>query len=120
MLNVHIENVGDLAVIECEGRLVRSEAALKLRTTVISQCDCRTIIIDLSEVSAVEAGGLGMLMYLQRWARDQGIRFKLFNPRQSVRCQLEHTGSLQGFDVATLDEMIALLASAESRFSQAA
>jgi hypothetical protein len=26
MLSVHIENIGEIAVIECEGRIVRSEA----------------------------------------------------------------------------------------------
>ncbi len=31
MLSVHIENIDELAVIECEGRIVRSEAAFKLR-----------------------------------------------------------------------------------------
>jgi anti-anti-sigma regulatory factor len=120
MLDIHIENIGDLAIIECEGRIVRSEAALKLRAAVISECDARIVVIDLSEVSAVEAGGLGMLMYLQRWARDHEIRFKLFNPRQSVRYQLEHTGSMWGFEIATLDEMMALLASAENHYSQVA
>jgi hypothetical protein len=35
MLNVTIENIGDLAVVECEGRLVKSEAAFKLREAVM-------------------------------------------------------------------------------------
>ena len=37
MLGVHIENIGDMAVIECEGRIVRSEAASKLRAAVNSR-----------------------------------------------------------------------------------
>jgi hypothetical protein len=27
MLTVNVENIGDLAVVECEGRIVRSDAA---------------------------------------------------------------------------------------------
>ena len=27
MLDLHIEKIGDLAVVECEGKIVRSEAA---------------------------------------------------------------------------------------------
>ena len=30
MLSVHSERIGEIAVIECEGRIVRSEAAFKL------------------------------------------------------------------------------------------
>jgi hypothetical protein len=31
MLGLHIEKIVDLAVVECEGRIARSEAAFKLR-----------------------------------------------------------------------------------------
>src|ERR1700730_15282314 len=48
MLSVSIENIGDLAVIECEGRVVRSEAAFRLREAVTSQQDARIIVLDLS------------------------------------------------------------------------
>ncbi len=120
MLSVHIENIGDLAVVECEGRAVRSEAALKLREAVTSQRDARIIVLDLSEVRAIEGGGLGMLVFLQRWAYDHDIRLKLFNPTKSVQDRLEHASSMREFDIAPLDEMIALLARADSRYAVAA
>jgi anti-anti-sigma regulatory factor len=120
MLTVHIENIGEMAVIECEGRIVRSEAALELRKAVNLQSDARIIVLDLSEVTAIEGGGLGMLVFLQRWARDHDIRLKLFNPRQSVRDRLEHASSMREFDIATLHEMMALLACADGRYAQAA
>src|SRR3981081_1197494 len=85
MLKVNIDNIGDLAVVECEGRIVQSDAAFKLREAVKSQRDARTVVLELSEVHAIEGGGLGMLIFLQRWARDHGIRLKLFNPSKSVR-----------------------------------
>ena len=120
MLDVHIERIGDVAVIECEGRVVRSEAAFKIREAVTSQGDARIIVLDLSEVSAIEGGGLGMLMFLQRWAFDHNIRFKLFNPTKSVHDRLERAGSMPEFDIATLDEMVALLAGAEMQYALAA
>jgi anti-anti-sigma regulatory factor len=120
MLTVHTENIGEMAVIECEGRIVRSEAAFELRKAVNLQSDARIIVLDLSEVTAIEAGGLGMLVFLQRWAHDHDIRLKLFNPRTSVRQSLERASSIREFDIATLDEMMALLASADSRYAQAA
>ena len=120
MLSVNIENVGQLAIIECEGRIVRSEAAFKLRDAVNLQSDARIVVLDLSEVPAIEGGGLGMLLFLQRWAHDHDIRLKLFNPRQSVRDRLDHVSSMREFDIATLDEMMALLARADSRYARAA
>jgi anti-anti-sigma regulatory factor len=109
MLNVHIDNVGEMALIECEGRIVRSEAALKLREAVSSQQNARIIVLDLSEVSAIEGGGLGMLLFLQQWAHQRDIRLKLFNPRTPVWDRLEQLNTMQEFDIATRDEMMALL-----------
>src|ERR1700675_1841680 len=120
MLIVTVENIGDLAVVQCEGRIVQSEAAFKLRKAVTLQGDARVVVLDLSEVHAVEGGGLGMLMFLQRWAHDHNIRFKLFNPCKSVRARLEQASSLFEFDIPTLDEMMALLGLAESGYALAA
>jgi anti-anti-sigma regulatory factor len=120
MLNVNIEKIGELAVVECEGRIVRSEAAFKLRDAVTSQGDARVVVLDLSEVHAIEGGGLGMLIFLQRWARDHDIRFKLINPSKFVRERLELVSSMSEFDIPTLDEMMALLGQADSRYALAA
>ena len=120
MLSIHIENIGHMAVVECEGRIVRSEAAFILREAVTSQQGARIVVLDLSEVSAVEGGGLGMLWFLQRWTRDHGIRLKLFNPTMSVRDSLQRANSMLPFDIATLDEMMSLLAVADSRYPRAA
>ena len=106
MLKVNIDNIGDLAIVECEGRIVRSEAAFKLRDVVTSQSDAHTVVIELSEVRAIEGGGLGMLVFLQGWACDHDIRLKLFNPSSSVRKRLSLVSSLAKFDIPTLDEMI--------------
>jgi ABC-type transporter Mla MlaB component len=109
MFAVDSENFGDMAVLECEGRLVRSDAAFMLRDAVMSQQDAGIVVLDLSEVSAIEGGGLGMLVFLQRWAYDQDIALKLFNPCLAVRERLERADSMRAFDVVTLDEMMALL-----------
>ena len=61
-----------------------------------------------------------MLVFLQRWAHDHDIRLKLFNPRQSVRDRLARVNSMREFDIATLDEMMALLARAHTESRRAA
>src|SRR5207253_6703800 len=69
---------------------------------------------------AIESSALGMLGFLQRWAYDHDIRLKLFNPTKSVQDRLEHAGSVPELVIATLDEMMALLARADSRHALAA
>ena len=120
MLNLDIERIGELAVVECKGRIVRSGAAFKLRKAVTSLEDLRIVVLDLSEISAIEGGGLGMLLFLERWAFDHEIQFKLFNPTKSVRERLELVSSIRAFNIASLPEMIGLLANADSRFALAA
>ena len=120
MLNVTVENIGEMAVVECEGRIVQSEAAFKLREAVTSQTDARIVVLELSEVDAIEGGGLGMLIFLQRWTHDHDIRFKLFNPRRSVRERLKKVSSMSKFDIPTLDELMAVLAQADRRHAIAA
>jgi len=120
MLNVTVENIGELAVVACEGTIVQSEAAFKLRDAVTSQTEARIVVLELSEVNAIEGGGLGMLVFLQRWARDHNIRFLLFSPSESVRNGLKRARSISEFYVATIDEMMALLAYASSRYALAA
>ena len=120
MLSVNIENIGDIAVVECKGRIVRSEAAFKLRKAVTSQPNARIVVLDLSEVRAIEGGGLGMLWFLQQWAHDNDIQLTLFNPTAFVKDRLERNSSMLHFDIATLEGMIALLAPVDGRFAMVA
>jgi hypothetical protein len=69
--------------------------------------------LDLSEVCVLEGGGLGMLLFLQRWAYEHGIGLKIFNPRKSVRNRLQDADAMAEVDIASLDEVMALLVSAE-------
>lgn len=113
MLRVQIDKIGEMVILECEGRIVRSESAFKLREVVTSQRDVQVIVIDLSGVTAIEGDGLGMLVFLQRWAFDHRIQFKLFNPRTSVLDRLERTNSMQEFEIVALLELMALLERAD-------
>jgi anti-anti-sigma factor len=120
MLNVTVANIGELAVVECEGRIVQGRAAHKLREAVTSQTDARIIVLELTEVHAIGGGGLGMLVFLQRWAREHHIRFLLFNPSNSVQSRLKRARSIAEFYLPSLEEMRALLAYANSRHALAA
>ena len=119
MMSANVERLGDLRVVECDGRIVRSQAAFALRDTVTAQSDARLIVLDLSEVNALEGGGLGMLMFLQRWAENHHIHLMLFNPRSSVRARLEQASSPIPFQIVSLEKLLELLAEADKGASAA-
>jgi anti-anti-sigma factor len=117
MLNVTVENIGELAVVECEGRIVKSDSAYMLREAVTSLTDARIVVLELSEVSALGGGGLGMLVFLQRWARENNIRFLLFNPSKPVENALKCARSIAKFYIPSFDEMMALMTYANSQYA---
>ena len=109
MFNVNIERIGNVAVIHCEGRLVRSDAACQLRDAVTNERDASVILVDLSGLGALEGGGLGMLVFLQRWARDHDIQFKVFDPPAGVQESLERARSAAAVEIAGMGEALSLL-----------
>ena len=115
MPSVHVDKVGEMAIVECAGRFVRPESALKLRNAVTSQIDAHVVVLDLTEMHAIGGGGLGVLVHLQRWAQDHGIRFKLFNPCTPVRDKLKHINC----EIATLEQMMNLLSRVDGEYARA-
>ena len=109
-----IDRIGEVAIVECEGAIVRCEAACRLRNSVTS-LEARIVVLDLSEVNMIDGNGLSMFLFLQQWAYHNGIQLKLFNPRWCVRERLEHASPIPSFDIASVDEMTAILANAGRR-----
>ena len=101
MFNLTVQKIGRLAVVHCVGRIVRSDAAFRLRHAVRQQTAARTILLDLSGVEALEGGGLGMLLFLHLWTRNHGIQLKVMNPiaccsMEPGTCPLQRCGSDRG------------------------
>lgn len=109
MLDIRVENLSDLTVVECKGRITRDESVFQLRDIVTHQANVRTIVLDLSEVGAIGGGALGMLAFLNRWARNHNIQFKLFSPSKAVVEGLVNNRSILNFDVASFHEMMRIL-----------
>ena len=114
MLRVSTENIGDMAVIECEGKIAHDDA-FALRDAVLAQDRAHVLVLDLSEVNAIEDGSLGTLVSLQYWTQQHGIQFKVFNPSYSVRYRLEQAHSMHEFEIASLPEVMGLLMQAQNQ-----
>lgn len=108
MLDLHIAKSGDVVIVQCKGRIVRSDAAFALRNAVTQQRDARVVVLDLSEVESLEGGGLGMLVFLQRWTRDNDIQFKLLGPSKPVCKSLERVSSTSGFEITSTREVLSM------------
>ena len=98
MLNVRIENSGNLTVLRFSGRLVFGEEISTLFTRVISQKNKRAIVLDLARVSQIDACGLGILVVLKQWTRRAGVTLRLI-PSKTVQELLELTGLHSSFEI---------------------
>ncbi len=109
MLNLTVEKIGKVAVLHCEGRIVQSDAAFRLRDAVTQQRRSSVVLLDLSGVKALEGGGLGMLLFLQMWTRAHGIQFRVFDPPSGIRQSLERISSAAAVEIAGTGEVLSLL-----------
>jgi anti-anti-sigma regulatory factor len=120
MLAIDVEKINELSVVECKGRIVNSDAVLKLRDAVLKQATAHIIALDLSEVQAIGGGGLGMLAFLQHWANQKKIQLKLFSPSSAVMDELERSRPILNFEIATFHEMMGIFSDSEARYDLAA
>jgi len=108
MLSLEIQKLGDAIVIRCVGRLVIPYAEV-LRHAVLRQHRIRTLVLDLADIIAVDAAGLGMLTSLRAWAKDTRTALKLMNVTPKIEQLLELTNLKAAFEVCSGREMLALL-----------
>lgn len=113
MLSVDVDRSEDVVVLQCRGRIVRGDATYVLRDAVTSQRNARIIVLDLSEVEAIDGSGLGMLVFVHRWTHDNSVQLKLVNPCVLIREMLERTNLIRVFDVSSVDEALEILRNAD-------
>jgi anti-anti-sigma factor len=105
MLKVHVKNLGSVAILCLQGRIVNGETAT-LRDTVNSQSEVSVVVLDLARVSTVDAGGLGVMLELREQTESKGIGFKLINVTKLVSRVLEITRLNSVFEVTSAVELL--------------
>lgn len=113
-LHIKIEQTADVAVLQCAGRLVRGEPLHCLKQAVITLKQPRIVVLDLSEMETVDAGGLGIFVFLHRWTRENAIQLKLANPSGFVRYVLECTRLSRVLTISSVEDAVEILASSET------
>jgi anti-anti-sigma factor len=84
MLTTDIERKRNTTIVCCVGRIVVGKELSKLRDAVLCELDQQTIMLDLRAVEVIDAGGLGLLVFLHTCAHGLGTALKLRNPTQRV------------------------------------
>jgi anti-sigma B factor antagonist len=104
MLKVNARNLGNVAFLSMQGQIVNGETEA-LRKAVHfqseAQSDVSTVVLDLSQVSIVDAGGLGVMLQLREQVQSKGISFKLMNVSKLVGRVLEITRLDSVFEVTS-------------------
>ena len=92
MLRFHTElGSSGSAVVHCTGRLVAGERNLERLVSILEGAAPR-VALDLAEVEAIDAAGVGALADLLRRAQDGGREVVLRNAGAHVREVLDVTG----------------------------
>jgi anti-anti-sigma factor len=113
-LKFQVECLQDVAVVNCSGRMVRGTALDEFRRRIEQLERVRVLVLDVSEVDHLDAGGLGTLLLVRRWATRNSVRMKLVNPPVFFRDLLEATHLTSLFEISSLKEAICILRSKES------
>jgi anti-anti-sigma factor len=108
-LQVKSEQTGDVAVLQCAGRIVRGEAIHFLKDAVTSLKQPRVVVLDLTGVEMLDGGGLGVLVFLHRWTLDNGIQLKIVNPSGFVREMLDRTHLSCVFNISSVEDAVEIL-----------
>jgi anti-anti-sigma factor len=120
-LQYQVETLQDVAVVSCSGRMVRGVALDNFRRRIEKLDRVRVLVLDLSDVDHLDAGGLGTLLLVRRWATQQCAKLKLVNPPAFFRAMLDSTHLTTVFEISSLKDAINILRAKDcpSRFAVA-
>lgn len=108
MLSLRIQQLEDITIAHCIGRISFPDGC-GLRFAFLQHLRTRTLILDLADTVAIDAGGLGALVALRGWAKQTNRRLKLMNLTPRVEQLLQLTKLDRSFEVCSAEEMLDLL-----------
>jgi len=98
MLKVNTKKLGAVTVLTVEGQIITGDTDT-LRGALQSVSETSDIMLDLSNVTVVDAHGLGVLLQLRERAVSRGVHFELTNVSKPLSRILEITRLNTVFDI---------------------
>jgi len=108
MLSLGIQQLGDVTIVHCSGRITFPDAH-GLRVALLRQLRTRTLILNLVNAAAIDAAGLGVLVSLRTWTKQTGRVLKLMNVTPCVERLFQLTKLKSEFEICSAREMLDLL-----------
>jgi anti-anti-sigma factor len=90
MLKVHAKILDKITILSLQGQFVTGETQV-LCKIVQSLSQTNAVILDLAQVSKIDAHGLGVMLELRERTQANGIRFELMNVSRPLYTILEMT-----------------------------
>jgi len=100
MLKVHAKKLDTVEILCLEGQVISGDTGT-LRGAVTLAPDTCDIILDLSNVTLVDAHGLGVLLQLREQTLAKGVHFELMNVSEPFYKVLEITRLNTVFEISS-------------------
>ena len=84
MLNVERKNIGNVSLLNLDGNVVIGETDA-LRDVVETLPPSRSVVLDLSHVTLMDAHGLGVLLHMREQAQARHMDLELMNVGEHLR-----------------------------------
>ena len=104
MLKVHAKNLDKITILSLQGQFVTGETEI-LRRVVQSLSGTKAVILDLAQVSKIDAHGLGVMLELRARTHANGARFELMNVNKPLNTILEMTRLDSVFRITSRGEL---------------
>jgi anti-sigma B factor antagonist len=100
-MHVDVRNADDIIIVDLEGRLVAGDGDELLHDVIndLLAGDWKKILINLSEVPAIDSSGMGELVASQKIARRFGATVKLLQMQSRVQQALRLSQILPLFEI---------------------
>ena len=110
-MKANYRQVGDVTIVDLNGRIVLGEGSTVLRETVqdlVSKAQNK-ILLNMGDVSYIDSSGIGELVHAFTTVRNKGGELKLLNLTKKVHDLLQITKLYTVFDIKD-DEAAAIQA----------
>ena len=105
-LNISERMVGDLTILDMDGKITIGEGSVALRTAIrrLLEEGKKKILLNLARVGYIDSSGIGELVSSYTAINKEGGQLKLLNLTQKLQDLLTITKLLTVFDVYDSDE----------------
>jgi len=104
MLKVHAKKLNAVEILSLEGQIINGDT--ESLSSAVQLFHAGDIILDLSNVTVIDAHGLGVLLQLREQSLASGTHFKLMNMSERLSRVFEITRLNTVFEINSARELL--------------